>query len=280
MCNRKRGRRPRTSSDGEAQAKTADGGPLRDSTEVDEETTYDARNRGMDEKRRPQRSDRFVPQEKRYPTKLNEKRPHAEDRRDPRAVRVESSSSAEYAVTPPPPHPAHVPQAKLPSEILGSPTDNYGNRQLYPSNPSPTPRHLAQPALTASRASTYSKRQSVVSAWGPHEAGLAPPMPAPVRAATTGTPPLTIRKSAVVPSGRGAGGIPSYYEATRGQTVAEGVRPSLSMYERAGSSPEQLPPLPIGSRPGLEARRPSEPVPQSRSVEGPKRGSAERGGMI
>ena len=246
----------------------------------DDERMYNASHRNHNEKRRvrPDDDESSLEKERLTAPKGSEKQPPRQIR-DPRAARVESSSSAEYAITPPPPHPAHVPKTQLPSEVLGSPMDDAPSRQLYPSNPSPMPRHLrAQPGT---RASTHSRRQSIASARFVTEDVLpAPPLPAPVRS-NTGTPPLTIRKSTIDgSSGRIGGGIPSYYEATRGQTATP-ARPTLSMYGRSGSAPEAPPLVPFGNRPPLESRRPSAPAaPQENPSEGPKRGSAERGGRI
>jgi len=286
LCNRKKRRHPRTSTDNESQPGKSDN--TRTSIEsYDEEVAYTStRQKSQDEKRRvrPHNDESSPEREKMSPGKINEKSSPAQVRRDPRAARVESSSSAEYAVTPPPPHPAHVPKTQLPSEILGSPVDDTPSRQLYPSNPSPMPRHLRpQPGV---RASNYSRRQSVASARiADEDVSIAPPLPLPVRS-NTGTPPLTIRKSTIgsSPSRGHVAGIPSYYEATQGQasTATHAARPALSMYGRAESAPDAAPPVPLSVRPMMDARRPSAPAlqTQKRPSEAPGRDSAGRGGMI
>jgi len=205
--------------------------------------------------------------------------------RDPRAARVNSASSSSDTdyLTPPPPHPAHMPKLALPSEILDSPIEHEQPRQLYPTNPSPAPRHL--------QTSAYAKRQSVSSTRTARvgETPVPPMPPAPVRSTTA---PLNIRKSSADPtsqsSRRPSGAIPSYYEATQGQAVSRPesrlAGPSLSMYGRSSSVPDILPPVPLANRPFMDARRPSAPAvhvqTQRKPSEGPRRGSAERGGMI
>lgn len=233
------------------------------------------------------------------PEQLDEKRPvkrmidttqSANAKRDPRAARVESGSSSSESVaeTPPPPHPAHVvPKPALPSEIINSPVEVETTRTLYPSNPSPNPRHLRSTPQASAQAqngvrfSAYSRRQSTLSVVGAGGIGAPPPMP--VRS-NTGTSPLNIRKSTMDAGPprqtKRAEGIPSYYEATKGQAETGGprpipkiVRPSVSMYGRSASAPDNAPPVPLSQRPGLDARRPSAPA-------NPQRKMTDRGGLI
>lgn len=244
-----------------------------DSDETDEEVEQPS---VAELKRKPRPPDDGTPP---LPTKgegIIKSRPH------PRAARVDSASSSSDVsfLTPPPPHPAHMPPLSLPSALSGSPVEHDPPRQLYPT-PSPAPRHL--------RSSMHSNRQSIASTRTCRvDETVVPPMPtAPVR---SGTAPLNIRKSTfdatAQPSRRPSGAIPSYYEATQGQSnsrpVSRAARPTMSAYGQGSSAPDAPPPVPLAGRPLVDGRRPSASAPhaQRKESEGPRRGSAERGGMI
>jgi hypothetical protein len=214
--------------------------------------------------------------------------------RDVRA-RVDSVSGSETEEImrkhggPPPPHPAHQinpslqrgvpeqptgqprqidprPAVQLPSQLVGSPVDAESNpRNLYPSNPSPTPRHMRpQPPMTsrpasAMRQSVYSKRQSVVSV------RKSPPI------GNTAVPPLppihALRQDSSPPAGQ------TRPLLIRKSTLPQGAS-SLPYNSPPTAKPSEIRPIPSY----LEAT--NAPTPQRRPSEGPKRGSEERGGMI
>ena len=225
--------------------------------------------------------------------------------RDPRAVKNESLSESETEATlrrnggPPPPHPAHQARLEpvLPSEMTGSPTELHQSRTLYPSNPSPNPRHLdGQPHLhgqphqqfppqpqsrlplatrppSAMRQSAYARRrESLANVHFTSSKSVdshAPPLPA------TNAPPSNVRPSLDTRGtvGNGNGGTPPLN--IRKSTIPAGATGATGSYGTNGSPPQLRGAVPSyyeatrGGPPGQldQSGPPSQPArnrPQSR----------------